>query len=92
MADWKLRPGVHKYRKKPVVIEAIQFTDNAEEIIKWADGDIIKTEYPTALSIETAEGTMEAHVGDYIIKGVEGEIYPCSPSVFKKTYQYEASL
>lgn len=58
-----------KYRKKPVVIEAIQFIDNPY------------------MYIETLEGTMKASVGDYIIKGVNGEFYPCKPDIFEKTYE-----
>lgn len=58
-----------KYRKKPVIIEAIQFEDNPY------------------LKIETLEGIMKASVGDYIIKGVNGEFYPCKPDIFEKTYE-----
>lgn len=78
---------IKEYRKKPVVISAVQFTDNADEIIEWADGAISKTEYPTVLKIETLEGDVKAHVGDWIIKGVEDEFYPCAPSIFEATYE-----
>lgn len=84
------------YRKKPVVIEAEQFTgDNFEKIIKFIgeqnlvaqefDTDISK-EFPTEIHIKTLEGTMIASRYDYIIKGIKGEFYPCKPDVFHKTY------
>ena len=80
-----------KYRKKPVVIEAVQWTgDNGEEIYNFC-GNYAK--FATSdlglgkLGIETLEGFMEASTGDYIIKGVKGEYYPCKPDVFEKTYE-----
>lgn len=82
-----------KYRKKPVVIEAIQFQDNAEVITQLSDfiGDTIYVNYTNKdnpyLRIETLEGDMKASVGDYIIKGVNGEFYPCKPDIFEKTYE-----
>lgn len=82
-----------KYRKKPVVIEAIQFQDNAEVITQLSDfiGDTIYVNYTNKdnpyLRIETLEGNMKASVGDYIIKGVSGEFYPCKPDIFEKTYE-----
>ena len=83
-----------KYRKKPVVIEAIQFIDNADRIIEiqeFMGGDTIRVNYEDKnnpyLKIETLEGIMKAPVGDYIIKGVNGEFYPCKPDIFEKTYE-----
>jgi hypothetical protein len=81
-----------KYRKKPVVIEAIQFLDNAErlaELSKFIGGDIkVSYKHPIPfIEIETLEGTMRAIEGDYIIKGVNGEFYPCKPDIFEKTYE-----
>lgn len=80
-----------KFRKLPVVIEAIQFTmNNADEIIAWAARHLYtinRTQFPTILSIETMEGDMEAHVGDWVIKGVVDEFYACAPSVFEQTYE-----
>ena len=83
-----------KYRKKPVVIEAIQFFDNIESIhslslfIKGQDMVIdYKDREKPVLKIETLEVTMEASEGDYIIKGVNGEFYPCKPDIFEKTYE-----
>lgn len=83
-----------KYRKKPVEIEAIQFQDNSETLIKLQDGlglDPIRVDYADpdnpVLKIETLEGTMEGQVGDYIIKDINGEFYPCKPDIFEKTYE-----
>lgn len=83
-----------KYRKKPVIIEAIQFEDNSDRIIEiheFMEGDTIRVNYEDKdnpyLKIETLEGTMKASVGDYIIKGVNGEFYPCKPDIFEKTYE-----
>jgi hypothetical protein len=85
-----------KYRKKPVVIEAIQFHGSstaAYDIQQWiAGGDPPKpggmhTADVVTLKIETLEGTMKAQPGDYIIKGVQGEFYPCKPDIFEATYE-----
>lgn len=88
-----------KYRKKPVVIEAIQWTGlNLEEIKAFAGGSLIYDILDTAwevgkgrphvfIKIKTLEGDMTASEGDYIIRGVSGELYPCKPDIFKKTYE-----
>lgn len=83
-----------KYRKIPVVIEAVQWTgDNIKEIYDFTLNDknnrsITITDNPEkAIYIETLEGTMKASEGDYIIKGVQGEIYPCKPNIFEQTYE-----
>ena len=83
-----------KYRKKPVIIEAIQFEDNSDRIIEiheFMGGDTIRVNYEDKdnpyIKIETLEGIMKASVGDYIIKGVNGEFYPCKPDIFEKTYE-----
>ena len=83
-----------KYRKKPVVIEAIQFFDDAESISllsSFITGQNVVVDYKDiknpVLKIETLEGTMFANIGDYIIKGVDGEFYPCKPNIFEETYE-----
>ena len=81
-----------KYRKKPVVIDAIRWADSPSvliEIQKLADGKTISVDYKKkpVLRIPTLEGMMEAKIGDWIIKGVNGEIYPCKPDIFEKTYE-----
>ena len=77
-----------KYRKKPVEIEAIQWTgDNLDEIRKFTGTyNFIKKE-TDSVGIYTLEGKMYASPGDYIIKGVKGECYPCKPDIFVETYE-----
>jgi hypothetical protein len=77
-----------KFRKKPVVIEAIQWKgDNFKEIKEF----IFNTEKiftcGDAIHIVTLEGVMEASINDFIIKGVKGEFYPCKPDIFEQTYE-----
>ena len=86
-----------KYRKKPVVIEAIRWTgENREEIRTFCTHGVFFT--PTRqdteghttkwmLLIDSLLGIMYAETGDYIIKDVNGEFYPCKPDVFAKTYE-----
>lgn len=76
-----------KCRKKPVVVEAIQYTDdNLLEVLKFCDGGK-KTIFDYYLYIVTLEGNMRVSKGDYIIKGVHGEFYPCDKSIFEETYE-----
>lgn len=75
-----------KFIKKPVVIEAVQWTGkNVDEISAFAS-EKASVQGNTIL-IYTLEGTMKADVGDWIIKGVNGEFYPCKPDIFEKTYE-----
>ena len=77
---------IKKFRKKPVTIEAIQWTGkNLSEIGNFVGGSIANKS--TILIIHTLEGDMEASIGDYIIKGVNGEFYPCKPDIFDKIYE-----
>lgn len=78
-----------KYRKKPVVIEAIRWTGkNLDEIFKLTNANQIDNDFlSNILTIPTLEGKMTASEGDYIIKGVKGEIYPCKPDIFDQTYE-----
>jgi hypothetical protein len=76
-----------QYRKKPVVIEAMKLGfDNAAEVASWCGGKSIGGAIP-AVFIETLEGTMRADVGDFLIRGVQGEFYPCKPDIFEATYE-----
>ena len=79
-----------RYRKKPVEIEAIQLNaNNACEVLTFCNenGNIVaSSEDCGAISIKTLEGTMLASIGDYVIKGVKGEFYPCKPDIFEATY------
>jgi hypothetical protein len=87
-----------KFTKKPVTIEAIQWKQtNVQEIENFAgdaakfetkvsDNDAGSSSSCTVLTIHTLEGDMRADFGDYIIKGVKGEFYPCKPDIFEQTY------
>ena len=86
-----------KYRKKPVVIEAVEFRgfeeDNFSERPEWLikaiyEDEVVKFfDKKDTLTIETLEGQIYASPGDYIIKGVNGEFYPCKPDIFEQTYE-----
>ena len=88
-----------KYRKKPVVVEAVQWNGlNLEEIKEFVGDSLIYNisdaawkvgkDAPTVhIKIKTLEGIMIAKAGDYIIRGVNGEIYPCKADIFEKTYE-----
>lgn len=82
-----------QFRKKPVVIDAVQWKNDGNggslAAIKALDpGDIVTfaADGTPALVIRTLEGEMRADVGDYIIRGVKGELYPCKPDIFEATY------
>ena len=84
-----------KFRKKPVVVDAVQVTD------EWFDGDHPNPLHPIStpegpliidstmrqIRVGTLEGIMIAHTGDWIITGVKGEHYPCKPDIFEMTYE-----
>ena len=86
-----------KFRKKPVVIEAVQWDGHnpgeiqmfsANAVCPYLESDSQNGFFPiTKLSIETLEGTMIAEKGDWIIKGIKGEFYPCKPDIFEATYE-----
>lgn len=82
-----------KYRKKPVVIEAMKLNlDNINEITRWIGKDAREAGFSDDfkscfIGIETLEGTMYAKNGDYVIKGVKGEFYPCKEDIFEMTYE-----
>lgn len=79
-----------KYRKKPVVIEAMQnVVGHAETISSWMKAHgCIPTWDGSAFTIKTLEGDMRADRGDWIILGVKGEFYPCKPDIFEATYEH----
>lgn len=78
-----------KYRKKPVVIEAMQNTVGmAETISTWMKSHGVSPKWDgAAFTIPTLEGEMRADRGDWIIRGVKGEFYPCKPDIFAATYE-----
>lgn len=75
------------YRSKPVEIEAMLFesADDGSVIAEWCGGT--NEVSPEQIQIPTLEGVMTASVGDYIIKGLVGEFYPCKPAVFEQKYE-----
>ena len=84
---------IKRYCKRPVTIHAIQWTgENTLEVVEFCHKfqvrekvDVYQSKYK--LEIETLEGTINASVGDFIIKGVKGEVYPCKPDIFNLTYE-----
>lgn len=90
-----------KYRKKPVVIEAVQLTNpislDPKDHPQWFVDAVMNNTITVVrgaftgsvkfAEIKTLEGVMTADVGDYIIQGVKGELYPCKPDIFEKTYE-----
>ena len=87
------------YRKKPVVVEAVRFTrENICEVVEFtggkAHGFSVRCErgMPGVLEcvVQTLEGALVAAEGDYIIRGVKGELYPCKPDIFEQTYEEAA--
>ncbi len=78
-----------RYRKKPVVVEAVQWAlDNFSEIEEFMkDSERGLRMHGATIFIDTLEGTHAALPGDFIIKGVHGEFYPCKPDIFAKTYE-----
>lgn len=79
------------FRKHPVIIEARQFTKaDGAEVATWCGGEFV--EWPMApespqIKVATLEGEMRAEVNNWIIKGVNGEFYPCRQDIFEKTYE-----
>src|SRR3954469_14238919 len=77
-----------KYRKKPVVIEAVQFRGQfTKEIGDFLVGTTIKSGCCGQLDIKTLEGWHHVSIGDWIIRGVKGDHYPCKPDIFAATYE-----
>lgn len=90
-----------KYRKRPVVVEAVQYDPprNCEEVWRflgwpWPQPDPIDSKYhddecdeTVPVYIDTLEGLMQCNPGDFIIRGVAGEFYPCKPDIFEQTYE-----
>jgi len=79
-----------RYRKKPVVIEAYQWTrDERQQTPEWMDKAIVHGTVwfdGDFMCIRTLEGVMTASDDDWIIQGIQGEIYPCKPDIFEATY------
>lgn len=79
--------GPHQYTKKPVTISAMQYTGpNASIINTWTGGVFYKVPEQDKMRVATREGHLDAEIGDFIIRGIEGEFYPCGEQIFHKTY------
>jgi len=82
---------VQQFRKKPVVIEAVRWVGtNSNEIAAFAGKMWIEMVAPNPgddLIIDTPEGKMRCRLGDWLIRGVAGELYPCKPAIFEATYE-----
>lgn len=82
-----------QFRKKPVVIEAIKWDGKLDTYAKIVHPSFnklnrhVSAEASQPIKISTLEGVHEGNVGDWIIQGVKGEIYPCKPDIFKETYE-----
>lgn len=90
-----------KYKKRPVVIEAFKYDGDLQDsdgrfyvplwaVRAYAEGVMhygVHEKEPYELYIDTLEGTHHVSVGDYVIQGVNGELYPCKPDIFEKTYE-----
>ncbi|WJJ10407.1 hypothetical protein P9990_17700 [Prescottella equi] len=78
------------FRKKPVEIEAMRVASSFSDVAEWCGGKFLKGGISgnkvVAILINTLEGEMRADVGDWIIRGVAGEFYPCKPDIFERTY------
>ena len=79
-----------KFKKKPVVIDAIQWLGDFSAIRTFMDGSedvIFLNDYDNTLSVPTLEGQMKAQPNDWIVRGVKGEVYPVKPDIFDITYE-----
>lgn len=82
---------MEKFRKKPVVIEAVQFNgENIWDVLNWVGAESAYVDPERVLRIRTLESGEGSHIaseGDWIIKGIAGEFYPCKPDIFAATYE-----
>ena len=80
-----------RFRKQPVVIEAQHLVgdpDDLAAVVAWCGGRAVDYEQ-VVVEIDTLEGVMQGRLGDWIIRGVQGEFYPCKPDIFVMTYEHE---
>ncbi len=85
-----------KFRKRPVVIDAVRYTgkpEDRDELCAFMGMGYCERvgDGPSQLIIRTLEGDMVANIGDWVIRGVNRELYPCKPDIFEKTYDYDES-
>lgn len=84
------------YRKRPVSIEAFQYNGTVQNFEPWAkkaleDGVLVYTE-AGVLQVVSGKDVLTVNVGDYVIKGVQGELYPCHEDIFMQTYESEGDM
>lgn len=77
----------HRFQKKPLEIEAILWTGENDDEVRDFTGMPMATLHNKSMAIVTLEGTLWAEAGDFIIRGIKGELYPCKPDIFAETYQ-----
>lgn len=75
-----------KYVKKAVIVDALPWTGDEEAMAEFMGELFVPVDEDERLRIDTLEGTMWANLGDFVIRGVKGEYYPCKPDVFALTY------
>lgn len=81
---------MNKFRKKPVAVEAMQYTvESCLRIHKWMglEHEDTNAHCDEGILIPTPEGEMNARPGDWVIRGIKGEFYPCKPDIFEATYE-----
>ena len=76
-----------KYRKKQIVVDAYQYTEEPYRVMRFMNVDDLVVNEDGSIIIPTLEGQHIASKGDYIIRGVKGEYYPCKPDIFEETYE-----
>lgn len=76
-----------KFKKKPVIIDAVKWNGSNWTEIKAFCPTALKSDAPLSIMIPTMEGVMTANCQDWIIRGVKGEFYPCKPDIFEATYE-----
>lgn len=91
LANIYMGEKIMKYIKKPIVVEAIQYVSHPNEfyneLLGFSGGNRIVHLDNSDIFILTLEGKMKVSFGDYVIRGINGEIYPCKPDIFLKTYE-----
>ena len=78
-----------KFKKRPTIIDAIQYTGDNRDEISQTLGVLSVINYGKSFLIHTLEGNMKVNPGDWVIKGIKGEFYPCKDEIFKLTYEEE---
>lgn len=78
---------IRRYRKLPIPIDAVKYKGNWGDMCEWIGKDALYFPEQDRLVVHTLEGDMTVGIGDYMIRGVQGEFYPCKSDVFEQTYE-----